>query len=201
MNFLSSTSQDSKETNSGFTLMELVISIGIFAVVVMAAAGIMISVFAAQAKAVAVKDVLDNARFALELITREIRTGSDIQYPSTPSGCPHLGIQFTSYNQGSAQERFYYWEDTDSDGNPDAVMRVAMPSAGTIDCGLTQQLTSQEVIVRSFILRKEGLNLGPEDGQPRITIGFTILSRDARYGEETDVSIQTTVVPRLRDSL
>ena len=194
--------RNSKKLNHGFTLLELVISVSIFSLVVVAAVGIMISVFAAQAKAVAVKNVLDNARFSLELMTREMRTGSDIKYTADPpSGCPRNGLEFTSYNQGSPQERFYYLEDTDGDTRPDAIMRVAMPSAGNVDCSAVppQQFTSEEIIIDSWKLQLRGNAIGPTDGQPRVTLGFVMHSRDSRFGTQTRIDVQTTIVPRLRD--
>ncbi len=191
-----------RDHEEGFSLLELVVSIGIFAVTVVAAVAIMIDVFSAQSKGVAIKDVLDNERFTLELITRELRTGSNVVYTSTrPPGCPSNGLQFTSYNQGSAQERFYYLADTDGDTSADTIMRVAMPAGGSIDCTAVnpQRLTSREIIVDAWSLILSGTEMGPNDGQPLITLGFTMHSRDARWGAETSISAQTTVAQRGRD--
>lgn len=182
--------------------MELVVSIAVFSLFVLAAADVMISVFKAQAKAVALKDVLDNTRFSLELISRELRTGSNMAYTTVPPpNCPHNGLQFTSYNQGSPQEHFYYWEDTDGDSVRDALMRVAMPSAGNVDCNtvVPQQFTSEEIIVNQWTVRLLGNTVGPADGQPRITFGFIMHSRDPRLGPNTTVRLQTTVTQRFRD--
>ena len=202
MDFFSITIKNYTEANRGFTLLEMMVAIAVFSLVVLAAVGILINVFAAQSKAIALKDVLDNTRFALELMTREMRTGSDIKYTTVPPpGCPGNGLEFTSYNQGSAQERFYYWADTDGDGSPDAIMRVAMPSAGSVDCSAVkpEQFTSGEVVVSQWVLRLEGNATGPQDGQSRVTIGFTVYSRNPRFGLETSSQIQTTVVQRTKD--
>lgn len=194
--------QYSKKSNHGFTLIELVVSIAIFSILVLAAVDVMISVFKAQAKAISLKDVLDNMRFSLELMSRELRTGSNMAYTIIPPpNCPRNGLQFTSYNQGSPQKRFYYWEDTDGDSVRDALMRVAMPSAGGVDCNTVapQQFTSEEVIVDEWTVRLLGNQVGPADGQPRITFGFIMHSRDPRLGPHTTVRLQTTVTQRTRD--
>ena len=194
--------QNINKLKSGFTLMELIVSIAVFSIIALTSVDVMISVFNAQAKAIALKDVLDNTRFSLELISREIRTGNNIAYTTIPPpNCPRNGLRFTSYNQGSPQERFYYWEDTDGDSVRDAIMRVAMPTAGSVDCiaVVPQQFTSEEIIVERMAVRLLGNILGPTDGQPRITFGFVMRSRDLRFGPSTMVRLQTTITQRLRD--
>ncbi len=194
--------QYSRKSNHGFTLVELIVSIAVFSILVLAAVDVMMSVFRAQAKAIALKDVLDNARFSLELISREIRTGSNMAYTTVqPLNCPRNGLQFTSYNQGSPQERFYYWEDTDGDSVRDALMRVAMPTAGSVDCNTVppQQFTSEEIILQNWTVGLSGNRVGPTDGQPRITLGFIMHTRDPRLGSDSIVKLQTTVTQRLRD--
>ena len=186
----------------GFTLVELIVAIGIFSVVVLGVTDLMLTTFKTQAKAIAVKEVIDNGRFTLELMTRELRTATNVVRTETPpTNCPRNGLQYTSYNQGAPEERFYYWEDTDGNGSPDAIMRVAMASAGSVNCASAppQQFTSPGVIVGNWILNIAGNNPSPADGQPRITIGFGIHSRDPRYWAETTLDIQTTIVPRTRD--
>lgn len=212
MSFFSAIIKTCAIRDEGFSIMELIVAIGVFALVVVAAVAIIIDVFAAQSKAVALKDVMDNARFTLELLTREIVTAANITYASTPpSGCSQPGLLFTSRNQGVAQDRFYYWEDTDGDARPDAIMRVAMPGAGpqvtpyvsTVNCGVVapQQFTSNEIVVNHWVLPVPiaGSAAGPTDGQPRVTIGFSMYSRNTRFGADTSVRVQTTVVQRIRD--
>lgn len=186
------------DMNSGYTLIEMLVSIFLFSVVVTGLVGVMISVFRVQAKAIALKDVLDNARFSLELVTRELRTGSNFQY-STPPGCPGQGLQFTSHNQGTPQERFYYVIDTDGDSEYDAIMRVAMLVAGSVDCGIAQQFTAEEVIINPVRSILSGETPGATDGQPRITISMTARSRNPRFGQDSAFTLQTTIVQRERD--
>ena len=202
MTFSLSRMRNRVQQKQGFTLVELIVAIGMFSVVVVGATDLMLTTFNTQAKAIAVKDVIDNGRFTLELMTRELRTATGVVFTAIPpANCPRNGLEFTSYNQPIPEERFYYWEDTDSDGLPDAIMRVVMPNAGPVDCAavVPQQFTSRGVVVESWILRIVGNNPGPTDGQPRITMGFVIHSRDPRYGAETKMTIQTTVIPRGRD--
>lgn len=176
--------------NKGFTLLELIIAIGIFFFVVIGAVDMMITVFRAQAKAIAIKEVMDNGRFTMELMTRELRTSGNMRFVNPP-GCPS-GLEFTSVNQGSLQERFYYWSGA-------AIWRVAMSSAGSVGCTLAQQLTAPEVVVDHWGARLHGEIIGPADGQPFITLHLVMHSKDPKVGPETAIDLQTTVVQRIRD--
>lgn len=178
--------------DKGFTLLELIVAIGIFSFVVIGAVDMMITVFRAQAKAIAIKEVMDNGRFAMELMTRELRTSLNMRFPVPPlPGCPS-GLAFTSVNQGVAQERFYYWDGT-------AIWRVAMGSAGKVNCGLALRLTAPEVAVDHWGARLYGEVVGPNDGQPFITLHLAVRSLDPKWGSDTMIDLQTTVVQRARD--
>lgn len=187
--------------HEGFSLLELIIAISIFSFVVIGAIDIMIGVFRAQAKAIAIKEVMDNARFTMELMTRELRTSTNMSFKTIsssnppPFGCPD-GLEFTSANQGSLQERFYYWDGT-------AIWRVAMQSAGSVDCdpmgNFVQKFTVPEVVVDHWGAHVHGSTIGPSDGQPFITLHLVMHSADPQWGPETTVDLQTTVVQRNRD--
>ena len=60
---------------TGFTLIEMAVATGIFAILVVSAISIMISVTKAQTKIQRVQTAIDNVRFSLELITKEMRVG------------------------------------------------------------------------------------------------------------------------------
>ncbi len=184
----------------GFTLLEMVISIGLFSVLVIASIGITLGVSNAQLKAASLQVIQDNIRFSIELITKELRTGTN--YQAVALGCPGIvgnGLRFTSINQGTAQERYYYHADTDGDAAPDAIMRVAMASTGSVDCGQTRQFTAEEVIVEQFAVNLQGTTKGVSDGQPRVIITLKVKAKEARFGAETAMILQTTVTQRIRD--
>lgn len=62
--------------SSGFTLIEMLIALALFAVIVVMAVGSLLSVVDASREAQAKKTVVNNLHFALENMTRVIRTGS-----------------------------------------------------------------------------------------------------------------------------
>ena len=64
------------KNNYGFSLIEVVVATGIFGLIISIVFGIYILAAAAQRQIIAVKNVEDNIRFAMESMAREIRTGS-----------------------------------------------------------------------------------------------------------------------------
>ncbi|TSC78669.1 MAG: hypothetical protein G01um101433_130 [Parcubacteria group bacterium Gr01-1014_33] len=185
--------------NSGFTLLEMVVSIGIFTTLVIASMGIMIAITRAQSKAAALQAIQDNIRFSMELLVKELHTGANYRLV-TNGQCGSIGnaMQFTSLNQG-VQERFYYLADTNGDAIGDILMRVAMGTGESLDCARAEPLTAEEIVVDTLTFDIHGQTSGPEDGQPWVTISMGVYSKEARYGKETKMNLQTTVVSRIRD--
>ena len=61
---------------SGFTLVEMIVAFGVFAVIMVMATGSLISLLDANHQAQALKTVVNNLHFALENMSRAIRTGT-----------------------------------------------------------------------------------------------------------------------------
>jgi len=64
------------KTNRGFTLVELIVSLGIFTAVMFIATGALLSIINVNKKAQAQQSAINNINFALENMARNIRTGS-----------------------------------------------------------------------------------------------------------------------------
>ena len=91
--------------SAGFTLVEMLIAFGIFAIIMVVSAGSLISLMDANNRAQHLKTVVNNLHFAFENMSRNIRTGSlyhcDISEGSAsePRECPEEGatsLAFTS---------------------------------------------------------------------------------------------------------
>lgn len=188
---------------AGFTLLEATVAIGIFAVLMVLAVGITLSVLNAQKKVASIQSVIDNVRLSVEVMTREMRTGinfSLVDPNSFSPACPNpmasqSGIQFTDVNQNPPQRRFYYL------ANNYKIMRVALSSDSAIDDCLheARPFTADDVLVDNLNMLLTGATTGPDDGQPRITISLKARSKSPKTQLETMMRLQTTVVPRLRD--
>ncbi len=61
---------------SGFTLVEMIVAFGIFAIIMVIAIGSLVSLIEANHKAQSLKTVVNNLHFALENMSRNLRTGT-----------------------------------------------------------------------------------------------------------------------------
>ena len=59
----------------GFTLVEMIVSLGIFAVVAVVALGALVRIMTANQKAQTLQSAMTNISFALESMSRELRSG------------------------------------------------------------------------------------------------------------------------------
>lgn len=63
--------------NKGFTLLEFLLYIGIVGIILLVAGAIGLNVFFGKAKLMAIEEVSQNARFAMEKVARVVRDGQD----------------------------------------------------------------------------------------------------------------------------
>lgn len=63
------------KSQKGFTLVEMIVSLGIFSVVAVVALGALMKIMTANQKAQTLQSAMTNINFALEAMSREIRTG------------------------------------------------------------------------------------------------------------------------------
>ncbi|MEX0917160.1 MAG: type II secretion system protein [Candidatus Paceibacterota bacterium] len=67
----------SSQSERGFTLIEIIVAVGVFSIVVLVAIGSLLSLVDTNKKAQALKSVMNNLNFALENMSRNIRTGTE----------------------------------------------------------------------------------------------------------------------------
>ena len=101
-----------KRDNLGFTLIEMIVSLGVFSVVVTTAVGAMLMLISTNQQLQGEQSVMTNLAFALDTMTREIRTGYNYYCTSA-----------VNYNAGGAANIF------DDDNNPETLIGV-----NTSDC-------------------------------------------------------------------
>ncbi len=170
----------------GFTLLEMLISTGIFAVVIITAIGAMVSLNQAQVKASNIQNIQDNIRFTLEFMTKEIRTGSNFSAEECgPPACRRL-----RFIRQDGKEVVYCLDN--------GVIKRQIPPPGNCEAG--SPITSSAVSVNKLFFSVIGQALGPSDGQPRITVTVEARSVNPTLRLETDFDLQTTVTARARDS-
>lgn len=75
LNFLK---QKPSQAQAGFTLIELMVSLMLFTIVVLAAVGSLYTVNSASKKTQAMRSVVDNLNFAIESMSRTVRTSNTV---------------------------------------------------------------------------------------------------------------------------
>lgn len=173
-------------SRSGFTLLEMLVSIGIFSVLVVSAIDITLGISNAQLKTASLQAIQDNIRFGLELVTKEMRTGTNYRLSSF---CAPAGSEI-SFITSAGEQRVYYLN---------AARKAIMRIRGSVNCANSIQFTAEEVSVNTLTIRLRGQTAGPDDGQPTITLAIKISSSDPKFGGETSINLQTTIVQRFRD--
>jgi prepilin-type N-terminal cleavage/methylation domain-containing protein len=89
---------DFSKKQSGFTLIEMIVSLGVFSIVVTTAVGAMLMLIANNQRLQAEQSVMTNLAFAIDTMTREIRTGYSYYCAERPGygGSPSPSAIFES---------------------------------------------------------------------------------------------------------
>src|SRR3989344_6909556 len=73
---------------NGFTMLEMIVSVGVFATVAVLAVTSLLALTNAQKKALALQSVQDNLRFSIEAIARDLRQGDFLYCGDTLQDIP-----------------------------------------------------------------------------------------------------------------
>ena len=189
---------------SGFSLVEILVSLSLFTVVAVVSVGSLLVLIEANGKAQTLKSGMDNLSFALDNMTRNIRTGytyhcrqgSMTSLPSTAANCTSTtnpGESF-AFTDGETGDRVGYRLGTDVVSGHGVVERCINSCSSNDDW---VALTSTEVDVQSLAFTVKGTS-DTDETQPTVMIWIDGLTGD--FAEtQSDFSIQTTVTQRLLD--
>ncbi|TAK58179.1 prepilin-type N-terminal cleavage/methylation domain-containing protein [Patescibacteria group bacterium] len=153
----------------GFSLIEIMVSLAIFAIVVVVATGALLTTIDATKKAQATQTVLTNLNLALEGMTREIRTGS-------------------SYGDASGATSFSF---NDKTGTQVTYRLTSNRIERQEGAASFEAITAPEVNIQNL----KFTTVKPTLGQPRVFITARgIAGNSLKY--QTTFEIQTTVSQR-----
>lgn len=176
---------------AGFTLFELVVAIGLFSVLVISVVSLMLKIIEVQKRTISAQTILDNVRFGMELLTRELRAGFDYKLSAS---CGTLGQELT-FITSAGERRIYFLNQ-----NEKKIMKIAQPSSAPIDCAQALPFSSDEVAVNKLGFFVEGETYRASDGQPWVTITMNVSPKNTEAGpDESSINLQTTIVSRIRD--
>jgi|SRR3989304_6532374 len=166
------------QAGEGFSLIEMMVAIGIFAVVVMITSSTFITSLKGQQKSIAVQNVADNARYAMEIMAKEIRMGDafvgggdTIQFISN---MPNRAGKTVRFRLDSSAPQILFDDDLDTAGDDE-------PITGSNSAITTLRFTIS----------------GTDPGsQPRVTILLGVTSSGTAPDVASSMTLQTTVSPR-----
>ncbi|MFA6463472.1 MAG: type II secretion system protein [Candidatus Paceibacterota bacterium] len=173
----------------GFTLIEVMVSVGLFAIVVLISMTAILSIIDANKKAQALNDVINNMNFSIESMVRDLRTGYNYTCGSTVasnpiSGCPPTAVSsVTFYSSISNCDITYSW-----DGKT-----ISKDESTCVGGGGNQALTSKNITVGKFDLFITNTSAASRQ-QPLILM---ILKATGKVGKQsTEFDLQTLISQR-----
>ena len=186
-------------SQTGFTLIELMVSLTVFSIVMVISVGTLLTLIDANAKAQALYMATTNLSFALDAITRDIRTGHLYHCYNRGETEPSTGYNAQNcINGGNSLAFTRDWDST--------MVRYRLSAGGRIqqnvgNSGSWEDMTSDKVVIDRFeFVVKNTDELPGNKKQPTIDV---VVSGYVDNGLETttDFNLQTHIVARRLDIL
>ena len=176
-------------SSRGYSLLELIVSLGIFSMVMLVVMGAYVTLISLDRQARANNQLAASLSFAVESMARSMRTGTeyDCNGGGTPFTCSGTGGGSISFLDSQGQTITYIQK---SDGS----IGQCTGTSGCLDNNAVS-LTDRRINITSlrFYVRGVGIN---DDMQPNVT--FVVAGTMAtEAGEVSTFSIQTGATQRL----
>lgn len=171
--------------NSGFTLIEMIVSVGLFAIVMLVAMGAYLSLINLDRRARATNDLVTNLTFAVDTMERSLRTGSSYQCGGG-TNCWPGGSNNLTFVDDQGQTITYLLKSDNT---------IGQCIGGGCTASNAKALTDPRVTIQSLKFYVKGVGTG--DGlQPRVTFSIKgTLTPDAITGPIT-FTLQSTASQR-----
>ncbi len=175
--------------NKGFTLVEMIVAVGLFAIVMTVATGAIFSIVDANRSAQSLNSAITNFSFAAESMVRDIRTGNryvcggtlPIQNPLDCAADGNTDIAFYDANNNPVQ---YYLDQT-----AHQIMKWENNAPAPI------AITAPEVTIESMLFYVSGTDIVSHQHQPKVLL---IIKGYAGVGKnKSSFNIQTLISQRL----
>ncbi|HEY4488800.1 MAG TPA: type II secretion system protein [Candidatus Paceibacterota bacterium] len=187
----------------GFTLVEMIVSVALFAIVMLIAIGALLSVIEANRKAVAMQSVINNLNVAVDEMVRSLRQGTIYrcggqQNSSSPRNCTggQSRISFNPFdgNPESTSDDWVYFFGKDEN----KIGRIYRSENNRTD---EHPLTAPEVSIESVTFYVVGATrAAPDELQPKVMIVIKgTAGVKGKTNAESSFHIQATAVQRLLD--
>jgi prepilin-type N-terminal cleavage/methylation domain-containing protein len=205
---LTSVRTSARNSLTGFTLVEMIVSVAIFTVVMTISLGALLAISESDRRAQTLKSVINNLNFALDSMGRSIRTGTNYHCGTagtvtTPQDC-NLPAPYFAFEAFDGSDVAYCLDNG-------LIKRQVTTGVLSTDCSSANfvPITSSEVTISNLDFYVKG---APRSDliQPKVTIvlsgyvqvtggGNTQLDCGANSSTCTIVNLQTSVTQRLFD--
>ncbi|HEY4514112.1 MAG TPA: type II secretion system protein [Candidatus Paceibacterota bacterium] len=189
---------DNNKSDKGFTLVELLVSVTLFAIVMLVSVGTLLSLVGANRKAQALQSVMNNLNVSLDGMVRSIRMGSnyscgDLLFEGTGNNddCTlsgSLSFSFEPFNLGIEPVKRWRYEFESGSGR----IKRSRDEANW------EYITAPEVKIDKMTFYVEGTNRG-DNKQPKVVITLRGTANASDVKAKTTFSIQATAVQRILD--
>ncbi len=129
-----------RDRQSGYSLLELVIYLGLFALISVVMIHSLLTVMRTYAQAAAFRSLQTNGELVMERVTREIRQASTITVGSSTFGVSPGSVTLVGTDENNVSHT--------------VVIRLVNGVIELVDNGVTTTLTENDVTVESFIVRR-----------------------------------------------
>lgn len=179
--------------NTGFTLIEMIVSLGVFTIIALISTGSFLIVLGAQKKSISSGNVQENLRVTLEMMAKEIRTGTSYYCGSSKNDFGSGSDTQDCLNGGPAFT-FYFINKT-------VIYRVNNQRIEkSTDGGLIfSVITFPEVKIDNLTFYVTGSTIISDTAQPKVTIVLKGSMDMGSKTSESEFNIQTTVSQRRLD--
>ena len=169
-----------QNNNRGLTLLELIVSIGVFALIMLSVMSIFISVTRTQRRNTALQNNLDSIRYTLEVMSKEVRMAiKDVD------GSCHEG---EVYYQKNRQEIFFL----DYQGKCVTYFLNGKKLFKEVDSGGEIQVTPDKVLVDDIDFEI----FSDINSQPMVKIALKFVGEGQDFWSSPELVLQTTISSR-----
>lgn len=179
----------------GYTLLEMIVSVGIFSVVMLAATGSYLTLINLDRQARATNDVVSNLSFAVDSMSRAVRTGTGYKCDNS-SGSPNCVNGSTNSTLGFTDSESPNRSVVYSLSNGQILATICSPAP--CSGGVTSALTDSRIIVQSLRFYVRGVGTSGESPKVQPQVTFTIAGLlTTGVGKTVNFSIEGGATQRL----
>lgn len=184
-----------ERARNGFTLIEIIVSLGVFALIILIVIGIFINITRQSRQSIDTQSVYNDIRLTMELLAREFRTGKNFEIINKgyDNDCPNTSQTQDQNNyclrlENQAGQTITFWVD---DGK---LFRRQNDTNNQNNNTYTEQITSNKS--NTEIVRLDAILSKTENEQERITLILKAKPAGSKETQDTTILLQTSISSR-----